>query len=209
MLRLDSIEGAVLTVTDPTQQMVAGQAVATALGRTLREYDAILGATTEGKAITLLRCFDKSVGGGGWPPRPRSRQIFANAVLVGFHGDGRDPLVSGASALFRHANVWWNQSGIIVDPSVELPDASVQYKRPPAVQVFANGDFEIKIYATLASLSFQANPSGEYPLREEVRIELTSETPRHLSIVQDTMHACQDLLSIACQQVPATWNGSR
>lgn len=199
-LRFDPVEGAVLTVTDPTQEIPAGQALAEAFGRTLREYDAILGETTAGKAISLLRCFDKSAGGGGWPPRPRSRKIFANAVLVGFHGDGRDPLVSGASALFRHANVWWNQSGITVDPPVKWPDASVQYKRPSPVEVFANGDLKIKICATLASLSFRADPSGEYTLREEVRVELTSKTPRPLSVVEEMMHACQDLLSIACQQ---------
>jgi hypothetical protein len=95
--------------------------------------------------------------------------------------------------------VWWNQSGITVDPSVKWPDASVQYKRPSAVKVFASGDLEITIYATLASLSFGASPSGEYPLREEVRVEIRSKTPRHLSAVEEMLYACQDLLSIACQ----------
>src|ERR1019366_6936024 len=55
-------------VGDPTQEIPVSQAFAAALGRTLREYDAILGQTTSGKAITLLRCFDKSAGGGGGQP---------------------------------------------------------------------------------------------------------------------------------------------
>jgi hypothetical protein len=126
-----------------------------------------------------------------------SREIFANAVLVGFHGDGPDPQVSKASALFRYANVCWNQSGISVDPSVQFPDANIQYKRSPAVQVFTDGNLDIKLYATLASLPFRADSSGGYPLREEVWVELTAQP---LSAVEELMHACQDLLSIACQR---------
>lgn len=198
ILRFDPVEGALLSLTDPTPDIPASQALAAAFGRTLKEYDSILGTTTDGKAVTLLRCFDKSARGSF--QGPRARDIFANAVLVGFHGDGSDPHISKASALFRYANVWWNQSGIVVDPTVTFPDASIQYKRAPAVPVFADGDLEIKLYATLASLPFRADSSGGYPLREEVRVEVTAKTPQRLSVIEELLHACQDLLSIACQQ---------
>jgi hypothetical protein len=39
MLRFDPVEGAILTVTDPTQEAPADQSLAAAFGRTLREYD--------------------------------------------------------------------------------------------------------------------------------------------------------------------------
>jgi hypothetical protein len=188
-LSFDPVEGAILTVTDPTR-------TGGFFGK-LREYDAVLGETTSGKDVSLIRCFDRSLGGA--LGKPGSREIFAHAVLVGFHGEGRDPVVSAANVVFRHAAAWWGQSGISLDHSVRWPGASVHYRRPATVQVFSDGDLEIKIYATLASLPSGPDSTGEFRLREEVRVELQLQTPRPLSFVLEIVHACQDLLSIACR----------
>ena len=130
---------------------------------TLGEYAVILGETPSGKDVTLLRCFDRSVGGG--LGTLGNRKIFANAVLVGFHGEGRDPFVSTAVAVFQQAPSWWGRGGVSLDESVKWPDATVHYRRPASVQVFDDGDLDTKIYATLASLASGADESGPFSSR--------------------------------------------
>lgn len=193
-LTLDQSEGALLTVPESTQ--------ATSFYPTTRQYGYIHGRTTSGNDITLLRCFDRFVGGA--LDAPGAREVFANAAIVGLHLQGSDPLVSGASAVFQHANAWWGQSGLKIDRAVAFPDARVDYKNVPPLTLWADGESTISVYATLASLPSGTEDDGSFLLREEVRIELRTKTPRPLSEVNATMHACGDLLSIACQRYCST-----
>ena len=192
-LTLDQQRGAVLQLTESTR--VRG------LHRHTREYDTIFGRTTEGKDVTLLRCFDRSVGGA--LDAPGSREIFANAAIVGFHALGRDPLVSGATAVFENATAWWGHSGLKVD-GTKFPNALITYKKPPPLAVWSDGDTDISICSALASLPSSATVGGEFSIREELRVELRMKTRRPLSAVNATIQACGDLLSVACHSYCGT-----
>ena len=58
----------------------------------------------------------------------------------------------------------------------------------------------MRIYSTLAALPSSPNPKGEFALREETCFEIEMEETRPLSAVQEILHACKDLMSIACQR---------
>jgi antitoxin (DNA-binding transcriptional repressor) of toxin-antitoxin stability system len=61
---------------------------------------------------------------------PRRIEIFVNSLIVGFHCDSRDPLVSTASVAFQHLTEWWGHSGIEHDFTVTAPDLAVRYTSP-------------------------------------------------------------------------------
>ena len=183
-LRFDSANGAILAVVDHSY-------------RQLGDYEAILGQTTSGRRVTLLNCFDQSTA-GSVPGGVGAREIFANAVLIGFHADSRDPPVPGGIAVYRHIHGWWGRTGISVDRS--SPNPAVHYAETPSVTLFRDDEIEIKIDAALTSLTTRADAAGRFSLREEVRVELRTSEARPLSFVQDRLHTCQDLLSVACQR---------
>ena len=145
-LCIDPDAGAVLTVLDRPD----GQPFLTRL----RAHDVILGETTQGRELTLLRCFDRRVQGA-------EREIFANAALVGFHVDAADPKVSCASAVLTHASVWWGQAGIRVDPGEGFPEyADIHYRRPKTARLFKDDDLEVTVGSVLASRCLRLRSSS-------------------------------------------------
>lgn len=184
-LRFDHRDGAVLTVTVPTDKPQ--------FLPPLRQYEVIHGVSTEGQALTLMRCFDRFTRGSlGGAPRPV--EIFANAVIVGFHCDQPDPLLSSAAASFRHMNEWWGHSGIQADPTVKWPDSAVRYTSAPALVVHDDGLFRVSI-RSVASGAFGNHRAS---LVEDVRFEIQAAAPTPLSRFQRIVQACGDFLSIAC-----------
>ena len=76
-LRFDKRSGAVLNVTIPTDSIN--------LEPRLNPRDLIHGRTTQGRAVTLLRCFERSTT-AGLPCVPRALEVYANAVIQGGGG---------------------------------------------------------------------------------------------------------------------------
>jgi hypothetical protein len=184
-LRFDPTEGALLTLTVPVDKPT--------FHRELQEYPVIHGTATSGEPITLLRCFDQHVS-GAWHG-PHRREIFAHVVVVGFHSEV-DPMISVVSVAFRHLDVWWTQSAIRADLSVPMPDFAVRYTCPSAVTVRADENFDVKLVSGLSSSASR----HKYILEEQIHVEIKArENARPLSEFQTIVHACQDLLTVACQ----------
>jgi hypothetical protein len=165
----------------------------------LREYEVILGDTIDRKRVSLLNCFDtRTTFGTGKLGR---RDVFAHVVLDGVHVTDADPLLHAANATFRNAAAWWGKSGVNarLRSKTDLRRATIRYSARKPIVLFADGDVTLSAYATLAELPSSADDSGDYNLKEEVRIEFVSKSGRALSYVTRTLNACQDLLSIACQ----------
>jgi hypothetical protein len=184
-LRFDGGHGAVLAVTVPTDEPDPFPP--------LQQYELIHGITTEGKAVTLIRCFDRFTR-GSLSSAPRSVEIFANAVIVGFHCDRPDPLLSSAAASLRHMKEWWGRSGIQADESVRWPDLAVRYTSEPPLVVHDDGAFRVSIRSTPSGV-FGRNKAS---LIEDVRLEIHATRPTGLSGFQRIVRAWRDFLSIAC-----------
>ena len=118
-LRFDDREGGTLRLTVP---MVV-QAPPRLKQPLILEDSTIVGVTTKGELVTLIGCYQKSsnlnLQGG-----PRSVEVYANAVIQGFHCD-QDPLLNTVSVSLRSLNDWWGHSSIKDDPSVEFPNIAV------------------------------------------------------------------------------------
>ena len=72
-------------------------------GGRVESYDVLHGRTTEGRATSLLHCYETSsrmsLGGAG---ASRTRTLGANSVVIGLHARAADFLVSSASLSVHH-----------------------------------------------------------------------------------------------------------
>lgn len=171
-LRFNQRDGAVLAVTVPTDKLD--------FSPSLLAYDLILGVTTEGKAVTLMGCFDRFTR-GSLPGVPRPIEIFANAAIVGFHCDNRDALISGASVSLRHMNEWWGRSGIEVDQSVKFPNMGMRYTSTAPLIVHDDGCFRVSVRSAISGSVGDHKAS----LLEDIRFEVDASTPTPLSFATD------------------------
>lgn len=187
-LRFDPLTGARLRLIVPAEKPD--------LTPPLESYDLIHGRTTDGMAITLFRCFDVSTK-GTWSTAPRPIEVFANAVIVGFHCEQPDPLLLSASVSFRHLNEWWGRAGVRADTSAKHPDFAARYTSEPSVGVHDDGRFRVSI----RSFSATSISGHQAMMREEIRIEIAAAVPTPLSEFQRVIQACGDFFSIACLDV--------
>lgn len=161
------------------------------------DYAVLHGISSDGKRATLLRCFTTSSGGplGGL----RHREVYVNAVLLGFHADGPDPAVSGVTGIFRHSRSWHGSSNLKVQYSGTLQNAQMTYGATPPLTLYDLSGVTLRMHAALASLPSAFGDDGSFQIKEELRFDLAVDTPRPLSELDRMLAACRDLLSIACQ----------
>jgi hypothetical protein len=184
-LHFDPLDGATLKLIVPAEKPD--------LFPELESYELLFGLTTDGKAITLVRCHDRSSTGTlGKTPRPL--EIFANEVIVGSHCTVSDPLLSSVFATYRHLNEWYGRSGMSVDSAVKPPDWAARYSSADPVIVHDDGRFRLSIRSRMSG-SFGRHRAR---MRERIRIEIEAVTPTPLSEFRQLVHACGDFLSIAC-----------
>lgn len=118
-LSFDRRDGITLSLIEPLRSPRFGGAESPAL---------IHGVTTDGKAVSLLRCYEAAsrmnFGGAG---ALRTIAVSANALIFGFHASEMDPLLSAASLSLRHLSEWWGRTGLEQDTTVERPNVLVRY----------------------------------------------------------------------------------
>ncbi|HLG55676.1 MAG TPA: HEPN domain-containing protein [Vicinamibacterales bacterium] len=152
----------------------------------IREYDLLLGDSTSGEKVTLLKAFNRSTD-----------TVFANAVIIGFHAVGADPLISTAAVVFRHLDEWWDRAAISPDVSLGWPNLTLQYREPDPIVVYEDSVLRISVRSGLTG----SHKRMEHSLKEEIRIEMSAISPIPLSEFQWRVDACKDLLSVACHTV--------
>ncbi len=182
-LRFDRSDGAVLTILTESQKPT--------FFHDDRDYPVLWGKTASDKPITLLRCYDRHVDGS---LKLKRREVYANAVIVGFHAEGPDSLVSSALLAYRHVNAWWNQTGFQHDDQVRPPDVSVRYVHSAPVVLYEAADFKVSIVPS--GLPEQQRHAVSVTERVYLKIQASDTLP--LREVERIAHACQDLFSIAC-----------
>jgi hypothetical protein len=186
-LRFDRRDGIGLTLTLPVEKPV--------LLPKLREHDILFGLTSAGKAITLLRCFELSSRGQLFgAAAPRTVEIHANALIVGFHVHVADPLLASVSVSFRNMGDWWGRSGLEWDTSVKQPDLAVRYTSSEPLILHDDGTLRFSVKSGVAG----SVGNRRATLREETRFEIHASTPTPLSEFQRQVRVCGDFLSIAC-----------
>jgi hypothetical protein len=192
-LRFTPQEGARLRLTIRTKSVAL-------LDPSARPFDCgrILGVTTKGRPVTLFRCVATRYPSGGFPAIPRSVRIQANAVIVGFHCDEPDPLLTSASVSFRHFGEWFGRSAIEFDHSVQLPEVAARSQKLPPIVIRDDERFRISIRPYVKRWI----GGRGVQLFDEPRVEISAtKEPRPLSEFLRVSQACGDFLSIACLQL--------
>jgi hypothetical protein len=128
----------------------------------IREYDFLLGDTTAGEKVTLLKAFNRSTD-----------KIFANAVIVGFHAESADPLISTAAVVFKHLDEWWDRAAISPDVSLGFSNLTLQYTEPDPIVVYEDSALRVSVRSGLTG----SHKRMEHSLKEEIRIEMTASSP--------------------------------
>ena len=187
ILRFNEHEGGTLCIVVPTQS----QASAPPTSRDVPDPSVIVGVTPTGTLVTLVECLQKS-----WSLNPHglshSVEIYANAVIQGFHCD-QDPLLDTVSVSLSSLSEWWGRSGITVDSSAKSRSVAVHYASPGPIVVRDDGRFRVSLEPTFSVSHSRQGVS----LHEDVRFAVRANEPSALSQFEDVLHACQDFLSIA------------
>lgn len=195
-LRFDIDAGAVLSLIETKEPADAVDAFRRRMEGKLGQYDVIHGANASGKRISLLNCFDRHTSGG--VSGVETREVYANAVLHGFHAESSDPEIRQMVAVLRHVPAWLGWSGL----SVAHPEGSVRvhHRQPDSLQLVENGELSVFIRLSL-SLQCKTTSRGKaVALQEEAQVVVETAEPSRLSYFQDIASACRDLLSVACQR---------
>jgi hypothetical protein len=122
----------------------------------------------------------------------RGDDIFANAVIVGFHADSPDPLIQIAAAVVDNLNEWCNINTITSGHSEDGRGTSASYLQPAPLKADEDDKMSLSIRSSLT----KSHSRWRVSIANEMRFELTAKAPQPLSVFLRRFHACQDLLSI-------------
>jgi len=184
ILRFDPVDGARLDLIVPAEKPDFFPELAT--------YDRFFGLTTDGKAITLIHCHERSTRGTlGAAPRPLG--IYANQLIIGSHCSSDDPAVSSVSIRFRHLTDWFGRSGVNADAAGAPADFVARYSRPAPVLLHDNGSMRVVLRSGMSGFV----RAHHAQMRERIHIDVIASSPVPLSRFQPIVQACGDLLSIA------------
>jgi len=158
-------------------------------------YELLHGRTTDGKAVSLLHCYETfsqmNLNGAG---SSRTRTLGANSLILGFHAGAADPLVSSVTVSVHHLSDWWGRSGLDTDSTVERPNVVVRYTAPAPLLLHDDGAFRVSLRSGVTG----SVGNGKATLQEAVTFEIDAVAPSPLTEFQRRIRACTDFLSVAC-----------
>lgn len=108
------------------------------------EFNIILGKTSNGKDITLYKCFEKerNFSSNGFP----TTVIFANIIFEGVLFDSeKDIKFNEISCRYSNLDEWTWMNGIDID-QISNDELEVRYKLPTKVNADINDEYAIEIY---------------------------------------------------------------
>jgi len=169
---------------------------------TLDKYDVIQGETINGKSLSLLGCFDRSVKGSF--SGLGTKNIYANTVIDGLWVSDRDPLISEVEVLYQNINAWMQRSSIKVESSSKDRYLDIKYEGFDRISVYQGEDLRLEIYSSPDSCPVSPNIDGTIGIREEMRFRILPHEDRPLSYFTNIIRTIQDLLSISCLRLCQT-----
>jgi hypothetical protein len=139
----------------------------------MQSRDIIHGLGSDGQLFTLIDCHDGHTEAGLFGV-PRPLTIRANALIVGFHADVADPVLTSVSVSLRHLRDWWGKSGIVTEPSATFPYFSARYEGRLPTPLYEGEAFRVAIRQSSRARAaiFEAS------IRDSTSIEIEAATPQ-------------------------------
>lgn len=159
------------------------------------ELDMILGVSSDGKVITLYKCFET---GSKWTSAGLlSTSFYANIVFVGWHFPKPEDLrFNNLSINYSYLEEWTGITGFTWHLQEEPKRYGVNYEFPPPVESKVD-DFKI-------SFDYQFKASGdrlrEFNLQHTTFIQIEPENELHFEEYDGMLYHIQNFLSLATRR---------
>lgn len=160
--------------------------------------DIILGETTNGKAVTLYRCFEKSSSMSF--PGGITSVIFANYVFVGAHFLKTETILfKDVSVYYLHLDEWVNKYNCMVDipKDEEGRIVNIKYVLPQPIPVANDNQYKI-------SINFNANfPSPtvkEISIRQKAEIKIETTVEMSFEYYMTLLYRIQNFLCLGMME---------
>lgn len=160
--------------------------------------DIILGVSSDGKNITLYKCFE--IKSSVSIPGLHTSSIYANVVLVGAHFEKTEDIrFDSLSIHYSHVDNWTSISGFdsrqMFAALAREKEYLIRYKRPEPVQATVNDELKISIvvHADLPTIS---TVQKEACIKEKTFIDIQPKKAKPLEEYWKVMYLIQNFLSL-------------
>lgn len=139
------------------------------------EPDIIVGETTNGKAVTLYKCFE--IKSSMSLPGSTTSLIYANYVFVGVHFQKTEAILfKNMSVHYLHLDEWIHKSNFEIQHLDQEYAISIKYKLPQPIQIAGNEEYKVSINF---KASMPAPNTTEITIKQKAEIKI--ETAREMS----------------------------
>jgi len=157
------------------------------------EPEIILGTTSNGKNITLHKCFEtkSSVSLPGF----QISSFYANVIFIGAHFQkSEDIKFKNISVHYSHLDEWTNISGFDIQYLPER-EVAVKYKVPESIKASINDDYNIHIIFR-AEYPVRSTVQKEANIKQITYIKIEASQEKILEEYWKTMYQIQNFLSL-------------
>jgi len=137
----------------------------------------ILGVSSNGKNITLYKCFETKSSFS--IPGFQTSSLYANLVFIGAHFQkSEDIKFKSISVHYLHLDEWANISGFDIKKLWEEKEVLIKYKLPKPFQANISDELKIlvNVRATRPSLSF-VQKEATIKQKTEIKVETSEDKP--------------------------------
>ena len=158
------------------------------------EPEIILGVSSNGKNITLQKCFDTKTNFNF--PGFLTSSFYANVIFIGAHFQKLEDIkFKSISIHYSHLDEWVNISGFNIKPPGEEKELIIKYKLPEPIKADVSNVLKvlINIRATESSPSFVQK---EATIKQETEIKIETSEDKSFEDYRRIMYHIQNFLTL-------------
>jgi hypothetical protein len=158
------------------------------------EPEIILGVSSNGKNITLHKCFDTKTNFNF--PGFLTSSFYANVIFIGAHFQKLEDIkFKSISIHYSHLDEWVNISGFNIKPPGEEKELIIKYKLPEPIKADVSNVLKvlINIRATESSPSFVQK---EATIKQETEIKIETSEDKSFEDYRRIMYHIQNFLTL-------------
>ncbi len=164
----------------------------------LFEPEIILGTSSDGKNITLHKCFEtkRSDSSSGFS----TSSFYANEVFIGAHFQNADAIkFKSISVHYLHLDEWVNISGFDIKPHANGDRVVIEYKLPEPVKACIHDDCTIHIVFKANGLSWSL-VQKEVSIKQKTYIKIDSSEERSYEEYTKKIYHIQNFLTLGIME---------
>jgi hypothetical protein len=157
------------------------------------EANIILGKTSDGKNITLYKCFEviKTFNSSGFP----TTVVFANITFEGVHFNTEEDIkFKELSCHYSNLDEWAWMNGIQIDKPTS-DKLEISYKLPPKISAEIKNDYVIEVYPSAETPS-HCIVQKEATIIQRIYVKVINNKLNSFEEHRDKLHHMQNFISL-------------